>query len=560
MTDSLKPWPLMAPALAMVTVLGVLKVQSDDFRRPLGEDELITLRVYTGAGTNGDGPPRNLARREQLEALRPLSGAEWGVAAYASLGRWVEPNNHVVHSASVNPFLGRVHPIEAAVRLPALLAAGAFALSLAWLCIVCGRPWGAPVAAALGMVWPYVSWYAAESRGYALMMLFLVLFLLAARWMLSRPASILASAILTSVAVLTVMNLINLSADWIAPGFLLIFLVPHWIQPSLPDLAAARKATLAVGLATAAILGVFVVDRLPYLVSAMRQYGVLYDGWGGYAEQVRDVLDYLFPTLMWKGIGLVGFAGALVAAYHRSSRAASVLGLAALLASAGHFAVTGKFPYLRNCGYLLLPILFGAGVLTDAAIRSILGLRWRWLLATAVTVTVSMLERIEPLPNPDPHYVAFTRMLSETPIDGTPGRVVLERRVPKSLDLYFPANWEPVETPFPASGTVDLVRIEKTVDDYGFVRERFAVVESGRADRIVWHPPFATTAVNPEPILAELRRAGAKTIEPFHARYHAKLAVLSRVTVILAEGTDEAAIRRVADQHGGSIVRLRKGP
>ena len=71
--------------------------------------------------------------------------------------------------------------------LPGTIAGMAFALALGWLCVITGRGWGAPVAAALAMVWPYVSWYSMESRGYALMMLFCVLFVLAARWLLARP-------------------------------------------------------------------------------------------------------------------------------------------------------------------------------------------------------------------------------------------------------------------------------------------------------------------------------------------------------------------------------------
>ena len=81
----------MLLATVAAAVLGVVKSTSDDFRRPLAEDELITLRVYTGAGTNGDGTPRDLSRREQLEQLKPLSPSELAIGMYASLGRWAEP-------------------------------------------------------------------------------------------------------------------------------------------------------------------------------------------------------------------------------------------------------------------------------------------------------------------------------------------------------------------------------------------------------------------------------------------------------------------------------------
>ncbi len=558
MSESPKPWQAMPLALIAVIALGALKFRSEEFRRPLGEDELITLRVYTGAGANGDGTPRDLARHEQLQNLRPLTPSELAVGAYASIGRWSEPNNHIVHSAAVNLFLGRIRPIEAAVRLPALLAAMAFALALAWLCVVTGRGWGAPVAAALAMVWPYVSWYSMESRGYALMMLFCVLLVLAARWLLARPGSIFAGAALTAVSALTVMNLVNLSADWIAPGFLLIFLFPRWIRPDLPDVAAPRKSLAVVGLATAAILGVFLMDRLPFLVSAMNQYGVPFNGSLDYADRCREVLDYLFPTPLWKGVAIVALVGAMFAARSPSGRGPIALGSAALFASALHFAVTGKFPYLRNCGYLLLPVLFGFAAAADLGIQTISSLRIRWLTTVLLAGVVASLEQFEPPANPDPNYAAFAQALSETPVDGTPGRVILERGVTKSLDLYFPMNWELIETTFPTTGSVDLVRVTKTGDDYSFWTDRYAISSSGPADWIVWHPPFAVTAVTPEPILAELKQAGAKSATPYHGRYQAKLSILSRVTVILAEGSDEAAVRGVAAKHGGVVIHLRK--
>jgi hypothetical protein len=550
----------MLLALGIVFVLSILKFRSEEFTRPLGEDELITLRVYTGAGINGNGTPRDLSKHSHLEALRPLTGSELGVGFYASLGCWAEPNNHVVHSTLVNLFIGRIQPIEAAVRLPALLAGGTFAMVLAWLCIVCGRAWGAPVAAAIAMVWPYVSWYSAESRGYASMMVFIVLFILSARWVLSRPSSIWSGTTLTVVSVLTVMNLVNLSADWIAPGLVLLYLFPHWMIPNLPDVALARKALLAIGLATAAILGVFFLDRLPYLVSAMNQYGIPYDGMDGYVEYLVELWNYLFPTPLWKGIGILGLLGAGVALANSSTRGVVVLSIVSLMASAVHFAIAGKFPYLRNCGYFLLPILFGLAILADSVTRRSPLKRGRWYLVVGMTLGVVSLEQIEPVTNPDVHFEGFTRTMSEIPVEETPGRVILERHVMKSLDLYYPENWLPIETPFPTSGSVDLIRVEKIGNEFRLCRVRFVISETGPADWIVWHPPFCATAVNPEPLLSELKEAGANSIQPFHSRYQAKLAVRSRVTVILAEGSDAAAIHHVADKHGGVVLHLRKLP
>jgi len=83
MSDSPKSWKVMLLALSAVVLVGVVKFRSDEFRRPLGEDELITLRVYTGAGANRDGTPRDLSRHEQLQNLRPLTPSELAIGTYA---------------------------------------------------------------------------------------------------------------------------------------------------------------------------------------------------------------------------------------------------------------------------------------------------------------------------------------------------------------------------------------------------------------------------------------------------------------------------------------------
>ena len=161
-------------------------------------------------------------------------------------------------------------------------------------------------------------------------------------------------------------------------------------------------------------------------------------------------------------------------------------------------------------------------------------------------------------PHPDPNYAAFAQAFSERSIEGTPGRVILDRGVSKSLDLYFPQNWEPIETPFPTTGSVDLIRVTKTGDDYSFQKQRYAISNIGQADWVVWHPPFNVTAVSPDAVLAELKQAGAVSVTPYHGRYQAKLSILSRVTVILADGSDESAVREVAAKHGGELIRMRK--
>src|SRR5262249_371118 len=73
-----------------------------DFGGPFGSAELRTIRRFTWAGERADGRLRHLYRMEDFAALPTLSLWQQGMGLSCSLGRWPEPNSHVVYSVLCN--------------------------------------------------------------------------------------------------------------------------------------------------------------------------------------------------------------------------------------------------------------------------------------------------------------------------------------------------------------------------------------------------------------------------------------------------------------------------
>ncbi len=204
-STSLRPTPPVAPpcrgAKAVMAVITVLlgaaaydRYYQPSFRRGLDIDELITLQNYTWAGVNGDGSRHRLERLGDVERLGTPSAMRLLIGTYCSLGRWAEPNNHVAYSLLSDVALALTGPKVVAFRLPALIAAAAFALAVAAICWRCRWYATALPTALIAFYHPYVVVFSQSARGYTLMNLLVAASLVAAERALAAPASIAAGA------------------------------------------------------------------------------------------------------------------------------------------------------------------------------------------------------------------------------------------------------------------------------------------------------------------------------------------------------------------------------
>src|SRR6185369_11739291 len=91
-----------AAAALIIGLFAVLFVQDRRFVESLAWDEWLTVEWYTWVGVTEAGEHRPVRRMEDFEALPAPSLRNLAIGFYCALGRWPEPNNHVVHSALVN--------------------------------------------------------------------------------------------------------------------------------------------------------------------------------------------------------------------------------------------------------------------------------------------------------------------------------------------------------------------------------------------------------------------------------------------------------------------------
>lgn len=599
-SDTRRTLRVLILALGVLIPCAVWRAVGDDFVRPPLLDEFITLQNYTWAGVQEDGARRALQPWERAEDLGALTPQRFMIGVYAAVGRWPEPNNHIPHSLLVNGSLLTGGSTLLTLRLPALIAAVLFGLVLAYLCCLLRWYAAAPLVAMLAFWQPYVVEFSQQSRGYALMLL-LAAGMVALLIRLARsPRSIFWAALLTLAAILSFQNIISMSADWVMPVYLTGLILPGLFVPSdapIEHRRALRKSLCIQSLVIALVGLVFFADRLPYVYSAARQYGIPVTSWAQFTAWSADLTQLMAPTLAAKiALGL-GAVGAVVGLFYRDARRALLPVLAAVAFTALHYIAGGKFGYVRNVGYLLIPLMLGDGFLLHRLVMATPG-RWRALTVILLTVCTAGLaapavgQRVTDLAHQ--RMVAFIERMPADP--NTPVFPLLGPSVSRTLVPHLPAHWQPLTTP-PRQNiqNAKLTIVQRThapfaiasaqpdgpawqptdwpgavrataVDTYEMIdlpcRLHVTDVVLGQPGPaiVLWYPPFDLVAVGDEAALGPIAETGL----PFHAlyvRYQAKLEVFSRPTCImvpLPPGPSEQVdrLRRIIDRLGGQVALL----
>jgi hypothetical protein len=265
-----------------------------------------------------------LRRREDVERLEAPGLRELVLGTYCSVGRWTEPNNHVLNSFLINLTLPACRPAEAAVRIPALVAGVVFAALATCLCWRVFPARTATFLVAVVAFWhPYLLQYSKEARGYS-WMLALQLFMILGFIRLARsPASLTWGVLTAGAAALMVINVVSTSLDWVLPAYLVMFVAAGSLAAQRAPNPGARPGTtlrkcLAVqAVAIGAVGLVFLMDRLPYVYSSARQYGVPFRDFGGFMAELRETAGFLFPTVGWQLFAAAGLLGLLLSFRHR---------------------------------------------------------------------------------------------------------------------------------------------------------------------------------------------------------------------------------------------------
>ncbi len=594
---------MLAVVVSTIAILGVSayhRCHQQSFYRGLETDELITLQDYTWAGVKSDGARRDLERLSDIQQLGSPSAKELIIGVYCSLGRWAEPNNHVIYSLISNGALSLSDRKVIALRVPALLAAVAFAFGVAVVCWRC--EWYATAVAAGTMAFwhPYIVHYSQEARGYTLMLCLVVLFLIVCEKAVKNPASISVSSGLVLISVFIFQNTVNMAVDWVIPCYILLIARPGLFAPSLTaGQSTLRRKSLVIQVLCIGLTGfIFLVDRLPYVYSSLQQYGIPFRTPSDFLDLLQNHLYYLFPSPALVIFALLGCVGMGFAWRERPGRGYIALSSFAVLATLLHFAASERFAYERNLGYWLVPVLLGYACFGQRLIN--LPRRSWQRVAVGTLVYVGTLALLVPglqTPVTDLVYEAFRVRIRELPEQGnTPSLALLGQGVASAIRLDFPIGWSYAVVPEVPGTAVDLLLVEKIValplwprpengsasrplpdwpkaeivaqEGFYTIVRLPCQVEGPRQRQslakaiVLWYPSFNSVAVSPDNVLRSLDESKI----PFHfitARYQAKLNVFGRLMCVVAAGSTSAETRRLREKldeanqrFGGQVIVL----
>ncbi|QDU37072.1 hypothetical protein Mal4_13750 [Maioricimonas rarisocia] len=442
--------PLVVSLLVAGTLAGLvtLRWSHPDANRPLEYDEWVSLEYYTWVGLESDGQMREIRRADQLAELDDPSPFQLAAGMYRATGVWLEPNNHVLHSALLNLVSSRTPRTPQFVRLTALAGAAVFAFACFAL-FYWGLRWR--YAAAFAAVWafslPYVVRFSLEARGYSLMLALQVIFLTAAWVLARRPASVPRAAVMSITAAATFMNVVSLAVDWLLPAYFVLWLVPPApVNVEDPQETRHRRrqwrtSLFAQMLAIGSVGLVFLMDRLPYVVSSAQQYGNRVLSVAEFGRGLLEIGRDLFPGPVGMVVFVAGAAGLLLMPFRRADRSLGLLALAVVAVSLLHFWGTHKLPYARTCGYILPLAIAGLAFLVERICWAINSTPLRFVtLVGILTATAGMAWQTADTGHWDHQALAQLEEQS-TPAD-EPVYVVLPAGNEYWFAKYLPQEWQ----------------------------------------------------------------------------------------------------------------------
>jgi len=590
--------------LVVIAVFCFLRLSHSDLNRPMEWDELITLQYFTWCGVQSDGEPQWLDRIEDFHGLEKPSLRQLGIGIYCSLGRWPGPQNHMVNSLLANFSLGAFQPNEASLRLPALVGALAFGVTLFWLCYqVLGWRIAAPIVFLLGLWSPFVWRYSLEARGYTWMLTLQVLLLIVLFRLAGRPRSIVWGAVAGLVAALNFMNLLTMALYWVLPVYCSLWVLCPGSAGRASGLDGEKKEKwrrnlLIQGLALGGLGSLFLMDRLPYAYAAARATGFEIRGRRGLVDLLEEMDAVLFPGVGWKLVVVVGLLGLFFSPRRSTQRTISIVGLSSLGLALFHGALSGRTPAARILSLALPIVLLGAAGLLEIVVaklgtrRLAVGVRVAALTGALLLATSTTGRGLE-----DRRFTQLCQELANMPSAVESETVVLrERSVGISAALYYPPQWRELRLGLVGSGSTEVLFILRNKagprwslimrggpgrqvfswdpllwpsrnlleieDRYRVEKVRGKTVPFPGPDLVekalvFWFPAFESVAVSPYKVQRHLEGYRLRYL-PLQAPFQAKLDIFVRLTcaVLPADSpSDLEEIRRAVsaglDEFGG---------
>jgi hypothetical protein len=480
---------------ALLVLVGV-RVQGAPMSRPLDLDEYITLINYTWAELRPDGEIQGLGHIEDFYALPRPNLIQLAAGAYCCLGRWREPNNHILNSALVNASLV-LERSERAMRWPALLGAAAFAGALYVFCGVVLQ-WRAAAPLALLWAWfvPYVIDFSQTSRGYSWTLALQILFLLVSFWLASKPSSLVRGTLCAALAVLTFLNLVSMAVDWLVPVYLALYLFPPGRElpagARSPDDVRAWRRSLSVQVLAVGALGLmFLLTHLPSVYSSARQYGLSFASSSEFVTQAWGIFNYLFSGFGWKVFAALAVVGFLGLAASRRYPFLTALVLLTFGINLAHFVLTRRLPYDRSAGYVLPLAMLGVAYLVEQTVGLFYSPAGRLLAwAACAGLTALLILGSWPPPLSDQQLTGSRELSAQAP--SPPGCQTFWLSSYGMITMYRPREWLWVNEVSPGMN-LRILDVVKNHPEVGFSR----IVQGGPPGWPVWRTLDWESAVHP---------------------------------------------------------------
>jgi len=448
--------------LALLIAIVAFGLRSNpDLNRPLEQDELVTLKLYTALDYEALSVE---AKSAPLVDLRRLVKG-WGKAF---TNPW-SANNHIVHSLAVTVCQSFLGFGESVARLPALaasvlLAAGLYFLVRAWS----QSPFLGSLVALTAAMHPYFLYYGQTARGYSLAALLLVAQIAVVDRNLRRPDwrwHVLSSGL----AVASFFNLVTTLMMWLVPLYAVLLIR----GPNRRNWALEAVVVFSV-------VGTFILSHLSGFLHSQAKYGTPLVTLADFSK--IDWLDYFAPQ-WWVLLLLPAFVGVLVGCWRREWLSwATLLALAMTLIL---ILVGRKLPYARTFGVFLIMLFLGLVPLW----RSLSGRRLRWICGVVLALPFVGFVVVPTHDRSEPTYSLAMQQIGTQLAGNAGGECVLLPWIWGEESRYYLANRESLFPPSTGSDSGTLfLPCEVVADRVGF-RTQYA--DMAREEHVFWLTPQA---------------------------------------------------------------------
>lgn len=562
--------------LLAILLAAVARFRHEDMVRPFEVDELITTRYYTWAGLQPSGEERPLPHITEYYALPRPGLAHFVMGIYCAVGRWPEPNNHIVGSLLINISQTLFGCHERSARLPALFGAVVFAWSLYFFFQYFLR-WH--IASFFAPVWawycPHVLFYSQDARGYSWMLALQIWWLICVYQVAARPGSIAWGAAAAGIAVASVLNLVHMLSAWVVPAYIALWLGrPGFLRSSAAEMTSWRRNLNCQVLGIGSVVGLFYLSHLPAIYSSLTQYGLRFHNADSFIEALGTIAGYHFPNLPWSLFALCGAMG-LVSLNILPDRFPRRLLLSVLVVNFVAAVATGCLPYERTAGFMLPLLFLGAGALIEMAPRVSRG-KWERgaILATFAAMTALAATSSATATLAEPQIRRRLEFAALKPPDDIRSFQIIRLGPDYTFLMYVAPGWNFGDACVPEVLTPGLIRrlcwFQSVKDPYGgrfdFHRSIGRTIDFSAQTRfakgmtLIWYPDPRRLGLRGEQHL-EFLRAQKLDFETEYTRDVIKLDVFSRILCHFFPVRSEKDLARVrtvlaaaASEFGGRVI------